>query len=109
MILLVAVGALVGPSVLGIVENPLGGVGAQLLFNIGVALILFHGGVGIPLRAISGTALGLRLLVSPGVLITARIVGLVVAPVFGVRLLVAFQIREVLAPTDPAILIPSFP
>jgi hypothetical protein len=38
MILLVAVGALVGPTVLGIVENPLGGVGAQLLFNIEVAL-----------------------------------------------------------------------
>jgi potassium/hydrogen antiporter len=46
MVVLVAAGALIGPSVLGIVENPLGGVGAQLLFNIGVALILFHGGPG---------------------------------------------------------------
>jgi NhaP-type Na+/H+ or K+/H+ antiporter len=46
MVVLVAPGALIGPSVLGIVENPLGGVDAQLLFNIGVALILFHGGPG---------------------------------------------------------------
>ncbi len=84
MILLVAVGALVGPTVLGIVENPLGGVGAQLLFNIGVALILFHGGVGISLRVISRTALGLGLLVLPGVLISSLVVGLVVAPIFGV-------------------------
>src|SRR3712207_7550118 len=108
MILLVAVGALVGPSVLGIVENPLGGVGAQLLFNIGVALILFHGGVGISLRVISRTAVGLGMLVLPGVFITAFIVALVIAPIFGVSLLVAFMIGAVLASTDPAILIPLF-
>ena len=40
MVVLVAAGALMGPSVLGLVSNPLSGVGAQLLFNIGVALIL---------------------------------------------------------------------
>jgi NhaP-type Na+/H+ or K+/H+ antiporter len=44
MIVLVAVGALIGPSVLGIVDNPLNGVGAQLIFTVGVAMILFHGG-----------------------------------------------------------------
>lgn len=108
MIMLVAVGALVGPSMLGIVENPLGGVGAQLLFNIGVALILFHGGVGVSLRVISRTAVGLGLLVLPGVFITAFVVALVVAPIFGVSLLVAFMIGAVLASTDPAILIPLF-
>jgi NhaP-type Na+/H+ or K+/H+ antiporter len=48
MVVLVAAGAIIGPSVLGLVSNPLNGVGAQLLFNIGVALILFHGGTGIP-------------------------------------------------------------
>ena len=82
MILLVAAGALVGPSILGLVENPLDGTGAQLLFNIGVALILFHGGVGISLRVISRTAISLGLLVLPGVLLTALIVAVVVAPVF---------------------------
>jgi potassium/hydrogen antiporter len=108
MIVLVAVGALIGPSVLGLVSNPLGGVGAQLLFNIGVALILFHGGVGISLRVISRTSVGLGLLVLPGIFITAFIVALVVASIFGVSLLVAFMIGAVLAPTDPAILIPLF-
>jgi hypothetical protein len=39
MIMLVAVGALIGPSVLGIVSNPLGEVGAQLIFTLGVAMI----------------------------------------------------------------------
>ena len=108
MVVLVAAGALIGPSVLGIVSNPLDGVGAQLLFNIGVALILFHGGTGISLRVISRTALGLGLLVLPGVLITAVIVALVVWPVFGVAFPVALLIGAVLSATDPAILIPLF-
>ena len=108
MVVLVAAGALIGPSVLGLVSNPLGGIGAQLLFNIGVALILFHGGTGISLRVISGTAVGLGLLVLPGVLITAVIVALVVSPVFGVAFPVALLIGAVLAATDPAILIPLF-
>jgi cell volume regulation protein A len=108
MIVLVAVGALIGPSVLGIVDNPLNGVGAQLIFTVGVAMILFHGGVGISLRLISRTAVGLGLLVLPGVVITAAIVAAVVAPIFGVSLLVAFMIGAVLASTDPAIIIPLF-
>jgi potassium/hydrogen antiporter len=108
MIVLVAVGALIGPSVLGIVENPLGGVGTQLIFTLGVSMILFHGGVGISLRVISRTAVGLGLLVLPGIFITAIVVALIVAPIFGVSLLVAFMIGAVLAPTDPAILIPLF-
>jgi NhaP-type Na+/H+ or K+/H+ antiporter len=59
MIVLVAAGALIGPSVLGIASNPLNGVGAQLIFTLGVAMILFHGGVGVSLRVISQTAVGL--------------------------------------------------
>jgi potassium/hydrogen antiporter len=108
MVVLVAAGALIGPSVLGLVSNPLGGIGAQLLFNIGVALILFHGGTGISLKVISRTAVGLGLLVLPGVVITAVIVALVVWPVFGVAFPVALLVGAVLSATDPAILIPLF-
>ncbi|MBA3473283.1 MAG: sodium:proton antiporter [Rubrobacter sp.] len=108
MVVLVAVGALIGPSVLGLAENPLEGVGAQLVFTIGVSLILFHGGTGISLRVISRTAVGLGLLVLPGVFLTAVIVALAVATVFGVPLSVALMVGAVLAATDPAILIPLF-
>jgi cell volume regulation protein A len=107
MVVLVAAGALIGPSVLGLVSNPLGGTGSQLLFNIGVALILFHGGTGISLRVISRTVVGLGLLVLPRIVITALIVALVVSPVFGVAFPVALLVGAVLAATDPAILIPS--
>ena len=108
MVVLVAVGALIGPSVFGLVENPLDGVGAQLVFTIGVSLILFHGGTGISLRVLSRTAVGLGLLVLPGVFLTAILVALTVAPVFGVPLPVALMVGAVLAATDPAILIPLF-
>ncbi|MDQ3591093.1 MAG: cation:proton antiporter, partial [Actinomycetota bacterium] len=70
--------------------------------------ILFHGGVGVSLRVISQTAIGLGMLVLPGIFITAFFVALVVAPIFGVSLLVAFMIGAVLSATDPAILIPLF-
>ena len=106
--MLVAVGAMIGPSVLGIASNPLGGAGAQLIFTLGVSLILFHGGAGISLRVLSRVGVGLGLLALPGVLITTVIVALVVAPVFGVAFPVALMIGAVLASTDPAILIPLF-
>jgi cell volume regulation protein A len=108
MLVLVAVGALIGPSALGLVESPLGGLGAQLVFTLGVSLILFHGGLEISLRVISRTAFGLGMLVLPGVLVTALIVAAVAAPVFSVPFAVALLLGAVLAATDPAILIPLF-
>jgi cell volume regulation protein A len=108
MIVLVAMGALIGPSVLGIASNPLDEAGAQLIFTLGVSLILFHGGVGISLRVLSQAGVGLGLLALPGVLITTVIVALAVAPVFGVAFPVALMVGAVLASTDPAILIPLF-
>jgi cell volume regulation protein A len=108
MVVLVAAGAMIGPSVLELVENPLDGVGAQLVFTIGVSLILFHGGTGISLRVLSRTAVGLGLLVLPGVFLTAGVVAAAVALAFGAPLPVALMVGAVLAATDPAILIPLF-
>jgi cell volume regulation protein A len=108
MVVLVAVGALIGSSVLGIASNPLDEAGAQLIFTLGVSLILFHGGVGISLRVLSQVGVGLGLLALPGVLITTVIVALAVAPVFGVAFPIALMVGAVLASTDPAILIPLF-
>ena len=45
MLLLVAVGALFGPSALDVVDVPLDSLGAQLIFTLGVSLILFYGGL----------------------------------------------------------------
>jgi potassium/hydrogen antiporter len=108
MLLLLGAGVLIGPSVLDIVENPVEGLGAQLVFTLGISLILFHGGIGISLRVIERTAVGLLLLVLPGVALTALIVGLVAWPVFSVSFSVALLVGATLAATDPAILIPLF-
>jgi len=108
MITMVAAGLLVGPSALDLVRDPLDGVGAQVVFTYGVALILFHGGLGISLRVISRTAVGLGMLVLPGVALSALVVAVVAGPVFGVPFEVALLLGAVLAPTDPAILIPLF-
>ena len=108
MLVLVVMGALLGPIGFGLVYDPLRGLGAQLVFTIGVSMILFHGGTGVSLRVISRTAVGLGLLAMVGVLVTTTIVAVAVAGVFGVPFPVALMVGAVLSATDPAILIPLF-
>jgi cell volume regulation protein A len=108
MVVLLGAGIVIGPSVADFVDTPVDGLGAQLVFTLGVSLILFHGGLGISLRVISRTAVGLGLLVFPGVMITALIVALVAMPVFSLSFSVALLVGASLAATDPAILIPLF-
>lgn len=108
MVVLLGAGIVIGPSVTDLVENPVDGLGAQLVFTLGVSLILFHGGLGISFRVISQTAFGLGLLVLPGILITAVVVALVAMLVFSLPFSVALLVGATLAATDPAILIPLF-
>lgn len=108
MVILVAFGVLAGPHVLDLVSVPVDTSGPSLLFSLGVALILFHGGLGISLRVVSRTAIGLLLLAIPGVAITAAITGAAIHPLFGVSWPIALMAGAVLAATDPAILVPLF-
>ncbi|MFM7551431.1 MAG: cation:proton antiporter, partial [Actinomycetota bacterium] len=108
MVVLVVLGVLAGPAVLGLVDVPIDSLGAELLFTIGVALILFHGGLGISLRVISRTAVGLLLLAGPGVMITAGVVAVAVSLAFAVPWQIGLLAGAVLSATDPAILIPLF-
>ena len=108
MLVFLLAGVLLGPSVSGSVDVPLGSVGAQLLLSLGVSFILFHGGLQLSTRVLSRVAVGLTLLAVPGVVVTALITGSVAALVFGLPLTSGLLIGAVLAPTDPAILIPLF-
>ena len=108
MVVLVVAGIIAGPTLLNLVDVPIDGVGPSLLFTMGVALILFHGGLGVSLRVISRTAVGLLLWAIPGVMITAGIVALAVMPLFGVSWEIALLVGAVLGATDPAILVPLF-
>jgi potassium/hydrogen antiporter len=108
MLLLLGAGALLGPAALEAIDVPLDSLGAQLVLTIGVSFILFHGGLQLSARVLERVAVGLGLLVIPGVIITAVVTGAVAAAVFGLPLTTGLLIGAALAPTDPAILVPLF-
>jgi potassium/hydrogen antiporter len=108
ILVLVAAGALVGPSVLDVVDVPFDSLGAQLVFTLGVSLILFYGGLSLSVPVLRKVWVTLALLVVPGVLLTAAITGLAAHLVFDLSWSAALLVGAVLAPTDPAILIPLF-
>jgi potassium/hydrogen antiporter len=108
MLFLLLAGALLGPSVSDAIDVPLDSMGSQILLTLGVSFILFHGGLQLSTRILSQVAIGLGLLAVPGVVITALVAGSVAALVFDVPFSTGLLIGAVLAPTDPAILIPLF-
>ncbi|HEV7846289.1 MAG TPA: sodium:proton antiporter [Thermoleophilaceae bacterium] len=108
ILLLVAVGALFGPSALDVVDVPFDSLGAQLMFTLGVSLILFYGGLSLSLPVLRRVWLSLTLLAVPGVVLTAAIVGVTAHFAFDLPWDVALLVGAVLSPTDPAILIPLF-
>ena len=108
IVIMVGFGVLIGPSALDIAEAPIGSVGVELILTVGVGFILFYGGLSLSLHVLRTVSLGLTLLVLPGVIVTAAVTGLAAAVVFGLPADAAFLMGAVLAPTDPAILIPLF-
>ncbi len=108
MLVLLVAGTLLGPSVAGVLDVPLGSTGAQLLLTLGVSFILFHGGLHLSARVLQPVAVGIGLLAVPGVVLTAAITGVVAGAAFHLPLASGFLVGAVLAPTDPAILIPLF-
>jgi cell volume regulation protein A len=108
MVVLLAGGIVLGPSALGVLEFELDSTGVQILLTLGVSFILFHGGLGLSLAVLSRVGVGLTLLAVPGVVLTALVTGAVATVAFDVPFEAGFLIGAVLAPTDPAILIPLF-
>ncbi len=108
IVLLIALGALLGSSVLHVVDVPLDSLGAQLLFTFGVSSILFYGGLNLSLTVLREVAVSLGLLAIPGVLLTTLLTGAVAGLAFGLPFEQGLLIGAVLSPTDPAILIPLF-
>ena len=93
---------------LDVVDVPLDSIGAQLLFTLGVSLILFYGGLNLSLAVLRRVWVGLGMLVIPGVVLTAVVTGVVAHFAFDLSWTAALLMGAVLSPTDPAILIPLF-
>jgi cell volume regulation protein A len=108
ILVLVLVGALLGPSLLDVIDVPLDSVGAQLIFTLGVSLILFYGGLNLSVGVLRHVWVGLGMLVVPGVVLTAVVTGAVAHFAFDLPWTAALLMGAVLSPTDPAILIPLF-
>jgi potassium/hydrogen antiporter len=108
MVVLLAAGVLLGPHVLDILDFELGSIGVELLLTVGVSFILFHGGLGLSLGVLSRVGVGLTLLAIPGVVVAALLTGAAAALAFDIPFEVGFLIGAIVAPTDPAILIPLF-
>jgi potassium/hydrogen antiporter len=108
MVVLLAAGALLGPHAIDELDLPLGSVAVQILLTLGVSVILFYGGLGLAFSILRPVAVGLGLLAVPGVVITALVAGSVAALAFDLPFEAGLLVGAVLAPTDPAILIPLF-
>jgi cell volume regulation protein A len=108
MLVLLVAGIVLGPGAVGAIDVPLDSMGAQVVLTLGVSFILFHGGLQLSGRVLGQVAVGVGLLAVPGVVLTAIVTGLVAAAAFDVPLMTGLLIGAVLAPTDPAILIPLF-
>jgi potassium/hydrogen antiporter len=108
IVFLLGLGALLGPSVLDVLDVPLDSLAAQLVFTLGVSSILFYGGLNLSLDVLRKVWPSLGLLAVVGVIVTAVITGGAAALVFGLPFEQGLLIGAVLSPTDPAILIPLF-
>lgn len=106
MLVLLGAGVVLGPGVLDAIDVPLDSMGAELILTLGVSFILFYGGLKLSAPVLSRIAGGVALLAVPGVVLTALVTGLVATAAFDVPLSMGLLIGAVLAPTDPAILIP---
>lgn len=108
MVVLLGAGVLLGPYVVPALEIRLEATGAQVLLALGVSIILFYGGLGLSLRILSRVAVALALLAVPGVILTAIVTGASAALAFAIPIEAALLVGAIVAPTDPAILIPLF-
>jgi cell volume regulation protein A len=106
LLYLLAAGVVLGPSVLDAVDVDLRSQGAQLIFTLGVSAILFHGGLSLSFGVLRQVWVTLGLLAVPGVILTAVVTGAVASLVLDLPFMEGLLIGAVLAPTDPAILIP---
>src|SRR6266508_2218427 len=108
MLVLLGTGILLGSSVSDAIDVPLDSMGAQLVLTLGVSFILFHGGLQLSVGILRKVAVGLLMLVVPGVVLTALVTGSVAAALFGLPLSSGLLIGAALSPPAPRILVPRF-
>lgn len=101
-------GIIIGPPVLNLVSIPVESPVNQLVLTLGASLLLFHGGLGVSFSILRNVWITLLLLATLSVFVMIIVVGYTVHAVLGISLTYAFLLAAILAPTDPAALVPIF-
>jgi cell volume regulation protein A len=108
LVLFVLVGVVLGPHGLGLVHVPAAGDVGQLVVTGGAVFMLYEGGRAIDLAVIRRIWLGMTLLATMGVVVTAAVVAVAAHAIAGVAWPVAWLAGAAIASTDPATIVPLF-
>ena len=101
-------GILLGPEMSGILHITAESDLNQIILIFGACYILFDGGASIRLRVMKQIWITLFVLATIGVIIMTGITGVAAYYLLGLPLITALLLGAVIAPTDPATIIPIF-
>jgi cell volume regulation protein A len=108
VVVFLLVGMLLGPSVSGLVNIKADSAINQLILIFGSCYILFDGGASIRFKMLQQVWITIVVISTVGVLISGAITGMAAYYFLGMPLIAALLLGAVLAPTDPATLVPVF-
>ncbi|MBC3796937.1 sodium:proton antiporter [Acetobacterium tundrae] len=108
VVLYIAAGIIVGPTVLNIIDFSEYAVINQLILSFGAAYILFDGGREIELKVLNEVKVTIGLLATVGVLISAVVTGFFAWKILNIDFIYALLLGAVIASTDPSVLVPLF-
>lgn len=108
VVLYLFAGIVIGPPGIGLLSIQPESTLNQITLTIGASFLLFHGGMEIKFSILKKVWLTILLLSTVAVLIMVAVVGYAVHVVLGIELVFALLLAAVLAPTDPATLVPIF-
>ena len=106
--LLLLVGILIGPEVLGLIDIKADSALYQILLLFGASYILFDGGASLRFGVIKQVWITIVIIATVGVLITAAVTTLAAHFVLDAPWMIAALLGATLASTDPATLVPIF-
>ena len=108
LVFFVLIGLVLGPHALRLIHLPATGDLGQVIVTGGAVFMLYEGGRVMDLQVLRRIWLGTTLLATLGVLVTAAAVALAAHLLLGLSWPVAFLTGAVIAPTDPATIVPLF-
>jgi len=108
VVLYLLAGVALGPAFCGVLVLPADSSFCQLVLTFGAAYILFEGGSEVKLEVLARIWVGLTALATAGVLVTVVVVAAAAHWSLDLDVPVALLLGAVIAPTDPATLIPVF-